>query len=526
MLKVKYIIILLVEWAAEHMKKLNAVDTLFLTMESHTTPMHISGLATFKIPDDYDGFFCKDIVAGMLSCDDIKPPFDMHIETHTLSLPTIEKVKDFDISDHIRHVALPQPGNKDILFEMISRLQEKSLDRSRPLWELYVVEGLEDNRMAIFVKIHHSLVDGKGFMQFLHAGLSHSPDNISDKLLFQNSHQQNTKEEVSWSDGLLSFISDISDQAKSLPDIAKFLVEVTGNKLLKKSFTSLPFEAPKSFLNQKISGHRKLVSCEIPLSKLTELSKRAGCTINDLALCICSNALRQYMLVNDVMEKSSLIALLPVALPKIDSQGNSLSSILCEMGTNISEPTDCLRKIYNSTSESKRLLKGMSQAAQENINLINQGPFVFLESMNLSSKFKPSFNLIVTNVPGPKDALYLNGAKLESVSPIPFLCDGHGLMIAITGSENSVEIGMLACPKSVPNVESITESLPQMFDQLEASIDQQIAQGKWSLEMPIIESQKTIDKKKAVKVKKTRSSSLDDLSKKIDALTEKIEKLN
>ena len=164
------------------MKKLNTVDSLFLAMESHTTPMHISGLVTFKIPEDYNGYFCKDIVAGLLACDDIKSPFDMHIQTHTLSLPTIAKVKDFKISEHIRHVALPQPGNKESLFEMISRLQEKSLDRSRPLWELYVVEGLENNRMAIFIKVHHSLIDGIGFMKFFYAGLSRSPDDMNDKL--------------------------------------------------------------------------------------------------------------------------------------------------------------------------------------------------------------------------------------------------------------------------------------------------------------------------------------------------------
>lgn len=439
--------------------------------------MHVSSLLIFKYPAKPDSSsFLKEIINSFRNVSSFVHPFDKKLQypiIGNIGTPSWTVDPDIDLHYHVRHSAIPSPGGEAELNELVSRLHSTMLDRNRPLWEFHLIEGLADNRFAIYFKVHHACFDGVGRMKVIRRALHTSIENKNIHAPWQKSSAEEKIEtnETSWTDSLKNTYKELT----AAPEFLGVVLKTLNQSIFKinKSDIPLPFEAPETIFNKETTGHRKFAHCNLSLSDVKKLGKSIGATINDIFMAVSAGAIRKYLLDKNSLPTSPLIAFVPVSVrTKGDDGGNQVSNILCNLGTQIEDPIERLNTICKSSKEGKERLGLLSTEAAKQMTVFLQAPALALQLLELSTSLRPSFNLILSNYPGPLEQLYLNGASLEAIYPVSFLFGGQGINITMTSYRDSLNFGIVTCRKSVPDADKIAGFIPEVYNELKIALKQ------------------------------------------------------
>lgn len=451
------------------MQALSPTDSAFLWMETRNQPMHVAGLNIYTPPKDAEPDYVGRLLKEWSKHLQALPPFNRR-PVLRLGLWYWEEDNAFDLDYHLRHLALPHPGRIRELLAMVSRLHGNLMDRNRPLWEFYVIEGLPGGRFATYIKIHHALVDGVSAARMMAQSLSRSPKEHKPPVWAQTVGKPASTRRASPAPGLLQQLANVVQMGRDIvPGIGSGLWDIVRSSTT-DSACALPFQAPQTLFNVEISGSRRFASQSYSLARIKRIGDVANATVNDVTLAICAGALRKYLEAHKALPKKPLIAMVPVSLRgESDAEGNQVSLLLANLATHLADPVKRLQRIVQSTSEAKERLRTMPRLQKMAHGITSISPLGLGMVTGAARKY-PLFNVVISNVPGPQDTLYLDGARLDEAYPVSIATHYLALNITISGYGDHLGFGYIACRRSVPGLQRMLDYTDRSILELEESL--------------------------------------------------------
>jgi len=451
------------------MALMSPADAMFLIGESREQPMHVGSLQVFELPEGADTELLRTTLQDLLQQTDVAPIFRQrpYRSLATLGQWAWEPDDDVDLEHHVRHSALPQPGRVRELLALVSRLHSTLLDRQRPLWEVHLIEGLEGNRFAVYTKLHHAVMDGVSGMRLLQRALSPDPDTDQPAFWAMRPRQREgggARRENPLVTLPKATVQAVAEMAQLTPRMMRVAEQV-----LRAQAATLPGQAPRSMINRTITGSRRYAAQSYPMERMRLVAKGAGVTLNDVLLAMSAGALRSYLLDQQALPKAPLIAMTPVSLRRDedgDASGNAVGAILANLATNEADPAKRLEKIAESTRRAKEVVRGLSQLQ---VTALSVGVMLPMAVNSLTGMYRVGtlpFNIVVSNVPGPKDSLYLHGARLSGLYPLSIPLNGQAMNVTATSYVDDMGIGLTADRRSVPRVQRMLGGLETSLDEL------------------------------------------------------------
>jgi len=461
------------------MQRLTGLDAGFLYMETPTLLMH-----TLKVmvldplgPDGadvdeslYDGLSRRLHLVPLLRRRLLEVPFGLH---H----PCWIEDPDFNLAYHLHHRVVPAPGTQAQMDEIIADIAGKPLDRKRPLWELWVLTGLEDDALAVLVKIHHAMADGVAATRLLTNVMSSEPSEADPAL-----------PSSPWtpdSEPLLREVirHAIADRLRHLVHVPQ-LVRKTGQNLLhvardrRKSQVTTPtpvLDTPRTSFNGALTPRRSFATLSFPLAEAKEVKRAFGVTLNAVVLALVSGALRKYLGDRGELPTKPLVASVPMSAEEDgDSErlsGNKLSNMFATLATHVADPGERLQAIHVVAAEAKHLqgllgVELMTEWVEYAPPRLYSWAVRQWSKRHLADFFPPPVNLIVSNVPGPRGTLYAPGHRLRAIYSVGPVLEGIGLNITMWSYLDQMHVGVLACREMVPDPHRITEALQEALAEL------------------------------------------------------------
>ncbi len=458
------------------MAKLSLLDAMFLAAESRESMMHVGALSLFEPPPDAPPTFLRDMAEELRDGGPLHPPWNRRLKhPEFMSDPRQSWIEDeaIDIDYHVRRSGLPSPGSQRELGVLVSRLHSGSVDFHRPPWELQVIEGLADGRFGLYNKVHHSLVDGYTGMRLLAESLTTDPEDRDSPLLIQRARQPRAPRPEGSAPTLGALFELAREQVGTTRDVGRALLNVVkawGGK--EKTGLYAPLQAPKTVFNRRISRARRFATQQYPLARIKDLGKAFGGTLNDVVLAICGAAIRRYLLDLNALPEQPLIAMLPVNVrPKDDpGGGNAVGAILASLGTDHADPKAQIEAIIESTTRAKAQLEGMTKNGIIQYGALLMAPLAIQLATGTAGRTRPAFNLVISNVPGPKETLYLRGAKLVEFYPLSIPFHGYGLNITVNGYAGTLNFGFTGCRDALPKLQKLAVYAGDAIEALEAAV--------------------------------------------------------
>ena len=374
---------------------------------------------------------------------------------------------------------MPKPGGERELGVLVSRLHSHPLDFNRPLWEAHIIEGLENKRFALYMKMHHSMVDGVGGMRMLQKMMV--PDPKASALPPPWAIGRGTGPR----DGTRPpprVFQRLRAQCAAAPQVGKAVGHVVAERFRRRVVMdeTLPFEGPRSLLNQRVSGQRRFATQFYDLARIKAVAKAASVSVNDVFLALCSGALRRYLAEVQALPEASLTAGIPVSIrPEGDDESsNAISFIIASLHTDFSDPLDRLQAIRRSTEAAKAQLHKLPAAGLTSYTMLFMAPFMVQLLAGLGGVARPMFNITVSNVPGPTVPLYFNGARMEQMYPVSLLTHGQGLNITCLSYAGQFNIGLTGCRDSLPHMQRLAVYMGDTLAELEQALAPQAAPAR------------------------------------------------
>lgn len=451
-------------------ERIKMSDASWLLMESRERPMHVASLLIFSQPPDADEGYLAGLVASLRSSTEFADPFNRKLANPALRgiAPMWTRDYDLDPEFHVRHQALPRPGGERELGIFISRLHSNPMDFGRPLWEYHIIEGLEGDRFAVYFKMHHSLVDGMAGIQMLQRSMSPDPADMDTPALW-SAHAV--------TDEAQGPVRTPKGMASAIPRAAGSLV-MAGRQLVTmaraagdvKNPAMLPFQTPVSILNHRIHSQRRFATQVFELDRIKALSKAAGGTINDVVLALCSGGLRRFLKELGALPGRPLTAGIPVSLRTADDQGagSAVSFIIANLATNIADPGQRLAAIIASTRRAKAIMQDLPREVVEMFSFALMTPYTLQMIAGLEGRTRPVFNVTISNVPGPREPLYLRGSRLEAMFPVSAVTHGQALNITCYSYAGTLSFGFAGCRDTLPHMQRIAVHTGEALKELEA----------------------------------------------------------
>ncbi|MEQ8258954.1 MAG: wax ester/triacylglycerol synthase family O-acyltransferase [Alcanivorax sp.] len=451
------------------MKTLSPVDQLFLYLEKRQQPMHVAGLQLFSFPEGAGPKYVSELARSIREYSSPEPPFNQRLTRRFGQYQWMED-QQFDMDHHFRHEALPKPGRIRELLSLVSAEHSNLLDRERPLWEAHLIEGIRGRQFALYTKVHHSVVDGISAMRMGMRALSPDPEERDLPPVWAYKPKKRGRglpsNPVDAVSSLARLTTGASRQIATVPALAREIYSVTQKAKDDPNFVSI-FQAPDTILNQCITGSRRFAAQSYSLDRLKRLSGAFNCTLNDVVLSMCGHALREYLISQNALPDRPLIAMVPMSLRKDDSAGgNQIAMILANLGTHICDPANRLRVVQASVREAKKRFAQMSPEEILNFTALSMAPTGLNLLTGLAPKWR-AFNVIISNVPGPREPLYWNGARLEGMYPVSIVLDRIALNMTLTSYRGQIEFGLIACRRTLPSMQRLLDYLEQSIRELE-----------------------------------------------------------
>ncbi len=460
---------------------IDPASAAFLLAENRNMPMHVGGLQLFKKPEGAGRQYVREMFEEMRDVEEISPLFlkHPHRSARTAGQLVWRTDEQFDIEHHVRHSALPKPGRVRELLELCSRLHSTRLAWERPLWEAHVIEGMRDGRVAMYTKTHHALVDGVSAMRLLASVLSTDPERRGmpapvgrDARIGRRASKDQAKAETALAEvpaQAMRTAMGVTAEAAGMPGA---LIK-TLTKSIRNETSALSLHAPRTMFNQSITGSRRFAAQDWPIERLRAIGKATGTTINDVVIAMCSGALRTYLLEFDELPEQGLVAMVPVGLNAKQSQiasadgGNAVGSIMVKMGTELADPADRLAAIHQSMKDGKEGLSSMTPVQILAMSAIGQAPAILGPLLRMQGIVRPPYNVIISNVPGPRTTHYWNGAQLLGTYPLSIPINGMALNITCTSYDGLMCFGLTGCRRTVPHLQRLLTFLDNEVKALE-----------------------------------------------------------
>jgi diacylglycerol O-acyltransferase len=494
------------------MQQLSGVDASFLYMETSKAWGHVSGLAVFRRPDvpgwsPYEAL--RDRLAAYLPQ---LEPFRRRLVEVPLALdhPYWIEDPDFDLEFHIRDTAVPPPGTDDKLAALTARLIARPLDRSHPLWEAYVIEGLSDNRFAILTKLHHAAIDGAAGAELMalmyqpegtesppvpDASLPKAPPVPSQAEVLGRALTDVVRKPTKYARLQVRSVQALGELTRNkgltgLADLMRTLPNPVGASLGRRrsnghadgtdgadsAQTPPVAAAPITPFNGAISGNRRVALRSASLEDVKAFKRVAGFTVNDVVMAACSGALRTYLEEKDALPDQPLVAMVPVSIrtgQESDPWTNRVSAIFPPIPTDEADQKVRMQRVHEAMNEAKERFKLMpadvlTQYADFAPPALAIRAASVASRLRVADRVRPPFNLVISNVPGPRRALMLDGARLEHYYPVSTITDGQGLNITLQSYRDILDFSLVADRELVPDVEHLADLLEQEFASLHA----------------------------------------------------------
>lgn len=449
-------------------RRLSLLDGSFLNLETREAPMHVAGLQVFQLPDDAPRDFIKSVVRTLRAPGPLAKPFNLKLADVPMGrmAPAVREDPQIDLDYHVRHSALPDPGGERELGELVSHLHSQTLDRSRPLWTCHVIEGLENNRFALYVKIHHALVDGQRAMKLFTHCLGTAPG--ADNWQAPWAEREEAPRERT---------AKPAPRAEPIPSLEwpRVLARAVKPLLRRQAGTEpirRPFEAPHSVLNGRVTAARRVATQRLELARIKAVGKRYRASVNDVFLALCSAAMRRHLQEGGHLPQDSLIAGVPVSLRDEHSPadaGNAVGFLWAKLGTDLEEPKARLRAIQASMQASKQHLQSLPAPARMAYTTLAMAPAIGVLMSGLGPRFRPPMNVVISNVPGPSEPLYLGGARLEGMYPVSIPFQGLGLNITCVSYAGQLTVGITGSRDTLPHLQRIAVYIADALDELETA---------------------------------------------------------
>lgn len=453
------------------------LDAFFLMAETPEMPMHVASLLQFTQPPGEDDFL-RALVAEMRAAP-VEAPWTLRLQTRAVRRQPVHRWVDdeaFDIDYHVRHLALPGPGGERELGVLVSRLHSNPLDLRRPPWELSFIEGLDGGRFAVYVKIHHALVDGFTGMRILQRGLSSDPDD-RDHPFFTSLKRRSRAARPEPVADVTSVLGGLATSMGSVPSVARALLGTQLGRGDTRTRAVASFQAPPSILNGRVGRARRFATQQLEVDRLRAVGKARGATLNDVLMAVCAGGLRTFLTDLDALPERPLIGFIPVNVRPKESQGggNLVGATLVSLATDVDNPVARLAAITASAKAAKARMRGMTADAvvAYSAGLLAPAGLQVLRAMSglpLPVALPLTLNVCISNVPGPTEHLYWRGARLEATYPVSI--PGHSMALNITAHSYAgmLDIGFVGDRDGIPHLQRLAVRTGEALDELEAAV--------------------------------------------------------
>ncbi|BBZ11596.1 WS/DGAT/MGAT family O-acyltransferase [Mycobacterium branderi] len=451
------------------MELITPTDSIFLLTETREHPMHVGGLQLFEPPEGAGPDFARETYEALVAVRDFQPTFRKRPARMFGGIANLgwayDDENDIDVDYHLRRSALPQPGRVRDLLELSSLLHGSLLDRHRPLWEGHFVEGLNDGRFALYTKFHHALIDGVSALKLMQRALSTDPHDTELRAIWNLPRRRRHPASRSRWQALTQLAGSVAALGPSTWTLARAA-------LFEQQLT-LPFAAPRTMLNVRIGGARRVAAQSYSLDRVKSIKQAAGVTVNDVVLAMCAGALRHYLADQNALPDTPLVAMVPISLRKedeADSGGNMVGTILCNLGTHVDDPANRLQTINDSMRRNKKVFSELPRLQALALSAFMMAPLALAVVPGFVSSAPPPFNIVISNVPGPTQPMYWRGARLDGNYPLSIALDGQALNITVVNNAGNLDFGLVGCRRSVPHLQRLLGHLENSLKDLERAV--------------------------------------------------------
>jgi diacylglycerol O-acyltransferase len=472
--------------------RLNPLDAAWLFTETRATPNHVGGLLQFRLPPDAPKDFMRQLMTEFRSHRKFTAPWNRKLKVAFNMNPLAEWVEDrhIDLEYHVRHAALPWPGGERELGELVGRLQSTPIDLTRPPWECTIIEGLEGNRFALFIKMHHSLIDGVSGVKLLQRAMaSTAAASLELPPFWAAGAAPRASQAARHPEALMPTVThavagamqEITMQAKTVPQLVAAFGKMAKSAMGSGDGMVVPFSAPMSVLNRRVREKRRFATQRFSMERLRAVATAAGCTLNDVVLAICGGALRRFLDERKALPGKSLTAGIPVSVrPKDDDgAGNAISFIISTLGTDIADPVARLDAIRASVKHAKEHVQSLPRQAMMQYTVLLMAPTILTLLTGIGGRTRPMFNITISNVPGPEKPLYFRGAELLATYPASIVTHGQAVNITCQSYAGFMNFGYTGCHSSVPSMQRLAVYTGEALQELEdAMLPKAITAGK------------------------------------------------
>ncbi len=453
---------------------LSIADNGFLITETEDSPKHIASFLIYQKPEGAVSDFVERLYNKWVAVDTVYPPYNLKLNATNPLAPYWTEDKEFKASNHVHFIKMPEGTTRQELNEKISELHEPLTDKSMPLWQCYFIDGLSDNRFAIYLRVHHCMMDGISASKM--TVQCHSPDPtdperppfwaMGDNLYNRKSNRAKPK----FLGRLLNAATSNAKTAYGLSRISTQLcLEAVG---LTTNAISLPFTSSKSVLTGSVSNNRAFATASLPMDRVNHLQKVARNTLNHIALTCLDGALHRYL---DHIERpldEPLTITMPVSLRREDAKvgGNQIGLVATKLAPQTDDPIIRLREIGVSLQNIRNQIDTSPASSIQAFSLVTNGFSQLVESAS-ASQFVPALShTIVSNVPGPRKSLYLEGARLVEWYPVSTLGPGHRLNVTMFSYDGRLHFGLIAASAYLPDLDVLGRFIYDAFEELEAVV--------------------------------------------------------
>lgn len=445
------------------MEALEGLDAFFIHAETDAMPMHVALTAVLDPSEMQGGYSYERIVRHVSERVHLVPPFTRKLITVPLQLGHPHWVEDpgFRLINHLHHVTLPQPGGPEDLGRMVGDIASTPLDRRRPLWEMWVIEGLHDGNVALVAKVHHACLDGVSGVELMTAFFDLDPDAPAvtppprqplaplpseiDLLRTSFGARMRSTRRIG---------SVLRETARGLSEIRR------GRQEGELTAGGTPLRAPRTHFNGRLTANRNVAFAHLPLEAVKAVKDAFACKVNDVVLAVCAGALREYLADHRDLPVDPLVTACPVSVRTEEERGqqnNKVSFLITQLHTNIADPVERLHAIRRTTEGAKREHRALGPslvadwAEAIDPTLFHLGAQAYLRS-GISDRHPPIHNLVISNLPGPGFPVYLAGSRLVRAYPMGPVMEGAGLNVTLMSYMDSIDIAFMACDDLMPDV--------------------------------------------------------------------------
>ena len=459
---------------------MSGLDASFLYFETPSMHMHVVGTVVLD-PSGVPGWGPQRVAQLLRERLDLVPPFRQRLQQSTLRLhhPMWVDVASVDVDAHLSAAICPAPGSDDELAQLVAEFASRKLDRSRPLWEVLVVQGLQGGRAAVVIKVHHSAVDGVGAANVLSALFDLDPAGRTEQQVAELAALQDSTRvpEAPLVDRLVHTAAGVVTRpvgvVKLLPTAARSvarLARVRGNEST-GSGGAVPFAAPRAPFNGRISPRRVVAFVDVSVEDVKAVKSGLGGTFNDVVIAVCGGAFRGYLSARGDLPSSSLIAVCPVSVRTEQGAGNAVSAMFTALATDVEDPVERYAAVRRANDVGKAdheaiggdLLQQAAELAPPNMTSMMARAYSMVRLANLHPVVH---NVVISNVPGPPVQLYFGGASIEALYPLGPVLEGPALNITVVSYRDRVGFGFIGCAHRIPDLADLAAAVPGALAEL------------------------------------------------------------